>query len=79
MRTTNPFFFLSIFYKARMAVFFSFIALLAACTATVLPNGDLPVVDLGYELHQAISFNVRPSEVAKLTSDLINLSCLERI
>ncbi|KAJ5350822.1 hypothetical protein N7541_008549 [Penicillium brevicompactum] len=57
MRTTNPFFFLSIFYKARMAVLFSFIALLAACTATVLPSGDLPVVDLGYELHQAISFN----------------------
>ncbi|KAJ5535540.1 hypothetical protein N7527_001794 [Penicillium freii] len=40
-----------------MAVFFSFIALLAVYTATALPNGDLPVVDLGYELHQAISFN----------------------
>lgn len=77
MRTLNPFFFLPILYKARMAAFFFFVALLAFCTATVLPNGDLPVVDLGYELHQAISFNVRPSQTQKLSSDLTSLSCLE--
>ena len=62
-----------------MDVLLSFIALLAVCTATVLPNDDLPVVDLGYELYRAISLNVRPSEVPKLTSDLIIFSCLERI
>jgi hypothetical protein len=34
------------------------LALSAACASAHLLKAELPVVDLGYELHQAISFNV---------------------
>ncbi|KAI1829234.1 hypothetical protein DTO006G1_9824 [Penicillium roqueforti] len=40
-----------------MVTILPLLALAVACAATFLPGPDLPVVDLGYELHQAISFN----------------------
>ncbi|CAG8109741.1 unnamed protein product [Penicillium salamii] len=44
-------------HSTKMALLVLLFTLFSACTATISPNNDLPVVDLGYELHQAISFN----------------------
>jgi hypothetical protein len=65
--------------KINMVTILSLLVLAVACAATFLPDPDLPVVDLGYELHQAISFNVRaniPTPFLHETNRVLNIEYL---
>lgn len=55
---TNDLITFLIFLRIEMKAILSIAVLVSACYASSVPKIDLPVVDLGYELHQAISFNV---------------------
>lgn len=66
-------------HESKMHTILVFILLVAACSSIILPQVDLPVVDLGYELHQAISFNVTSSPSPNLFSNLTEIMYTEHL
>ena len=62
---------------AKMICLLILLTLASAWNTMTSPGHDLPVVDLGYELHQAISFDVKLSELQRIVSDLTSVLCPE--